>query len=76
MPPLIRANAKFACVTRDRAIAGSDPSFQTVEHLQQTAFDGGGLLPPNAVRAVNMTLPEKPVTTEPEYFSQLGPVQL
>jgi hypothetical protein len=41
-------------VTLDRAIAGSEPSFQTVEHLQPTAFDGGGLLPPNSVPTVNM----------------------
>jgi hypothetical protein len=29
------------------------------QHPQQTAFDGGGLLPPNAVHAVNMILSKK-----------------
>src|SRR5216684_5136370 len=71
-PPLKRANAKFACVTPARAIAGSEPSFQSVEHLPQTAFDDGGLLPPNAVDDASMILVRKLATTRPLYSAKLS----
>src|SRR5438874_13765140 len=57
--PLKPANAKFACVTLDRASAGSDPSFQTAQHLPQTAFHGGGRLPPNSDHRVKYAPPRE-----------------